>query len=63
VVITIAMLFISACSLGTCKLDGCDRQGQGWIKSNECASFQYSVCRPAGSTTGGYCTRDHAIRG
>jgi hypothetical protein len=57
------IILLSACSFGNCKLKGCDREGQGWIKSNECAIFQYSVCRPVGSTSGGFCSREHAIRG
>jgi len=46
----------------TCNFDGCEQDAIGWKKSSECSGYSYSVCRPLGSTSGGYCSKNHAIK-
>ena len=43
----------------SCELDGCEKEAIGWEKSTECSQYPYSICRP--DSTGGYCSKDHAI--
>ena len=54
-------LFFYSCSSNSCDLGGCDRVANGWTNGSECAAFSYSVCRM--NDSGGYCTKDHAIKG
>ena len=44
---------------GTCDKSGCDNQATGWTNGSECAQYSYSVCRLTSS--GGYCSKNHAI--
>lgn len=53
----------------TCDLSGCEREGEGWKTSYTLVGKSiadggcYDVpCRPVGST-GGYCSKNHALKG
>ncbi len=52
----------------SCKLKGCKRDGEGWSnnitlldkKETEGGCSQLP-CRPIGKSSGGYCSREHAL--
>ncbi len=52
----------------TCKLNGCKREGEGWSNSTSLldkpeikGGCSQLPCRPIGRSSGGYCSREHAL--
>jgi hypothetical protein len=55
-------LFLLSCGPSKCDLKGCEEIGEGWENDNpECWKIGHSVCRIKES--GGYCTKEHALKG
>lgn len=51
-----------SCNSNKCDLEGCEAEGEGWENyedNPECSS--YTACRIKSS--GGYCSKNHAIEG
>ncbi len=62
IVIGVLYFMISWMFDSSCDLSGCEQDAIGWKKSSKCVAYSYSVCRPLGSTSVGFCSKNHAIQ-
>lgn len=61
-ILSMTIITMSSCSSDKCDLKGCNEKGIGWenYKDNS-ACMSWGACKV--KENGGYCSKDHALKG